>query len=122
MSLSSKELGKKGEELAVELLEEKGYEIIERNYRFSRGEIDVIAKDPKDGFLAFVEVKTRQNLNFGPPEVAITKSKMRQLRKVAELYLYDKSITELDCRFDVITVLLKTKQKPEINHYENAFM
>ena len=122
MSLSSKELGKKGEELAVELLEEKGYEIIERNYRFSRGEIDVIAKDPKDGFLAFVEVKTRQNLNFGPPEVAITKSKMRQLRKVAELYLYDKSITELDCRFDVITVLLKTKQKPEINYYENAFM
>ncbi len=122
MSVTSKELGKKGEELAVELLKSKGYEIIERNYRFSRGEIDVIAKDPKDGYTVFVEVKARQNLNFGPPELAITKSKMKQLRKLAELYLYDKSITELDCRFDVITILFQSKRKPLINHYENAFM
>ena len=122
MSVTSKELGKKGEELAVELLESKGYEIIERNYRFSRGEIDVIAKDPKDGCTVFVEVKARQNLNFGYPELAITKSKMRQLRKMAELYLYDKSISELECRFDVITILFQSKRKPLINHYENAFM
>ena len=122
MSVTSKELGKKGEELAVEFLESKGYEIIERNYRFSRGEIDVIAKDPNDGCTVFVEVKTRQNLNFGPPELAITKSKMKQLRKMAELYLYDKSIAELDCRFDVIAILFQSKRKPIINHYENAFM
>ena len=120
--MDKKELGRIGEELAVELLVSKGYEILERNYHFSHGEIDIIAKDPNDGFTVFVEVKTRQNLEFGEPEYAITKTKQGQIRKMAELYLYDKEITELDCRFDVVAVLYKEKIKSIVNHYENAFL
>ncbi len=122
MSLSNKELGEKGEEIAVKLLMKKNYEILERNYRYSHGEIDIIAKDPSDGYTVFVEVKARQNLEYGEPEYAITKNKQKQIKKMAELYLFDKEILELGCRFDVVTVLLQGKAKPIINHYENAFM
>ena len=122
MHLNKKELGEKGEKLAVDYLIEKGYEIIERNYRYGHGEIDIIARDPEDGYTAFVEVKTRQNLDFGEPEYAITKSKQRQIKKIAELYLYDKEIEELDCRFDVVAIVLGDKNNPSIKHYINAFM
>jgi putative endonuclease len=122
MFLSTKELGKKGEEIAANLLTEKGYEILERNYRYGHGEIDIIAKDPSDGYTVFFEVKARQNLEYGEPEYAITKSKQKQIKKMAELYLFDKEILELGCRFDVVTVLLQGKGKPVVNHYENAFI
>ena len=122
MWLNKKELGEKGEQLAADFLIGIGYEIIERNYRYSHGEIDIIAKDPSDGFTAFVEVKTRQNLYFGEPEYAITKNKQRQIRKMAELYLYDKDIEEMECRFDVIAVLLEEINNPSIKHYVNAFI
>jgi putative endonuclease len=122
MYLNKIELGKKGEEIAVNFLKDEGFEIIEQNYRYGKGEIDIIAKDPSDNYLAFVEVKTRQNLDYGEPEYAITKNKQRQIRKMAELYLYDKEIEELDCRFDVIAILLEDIDKPSIKHYVNAFM
>jgi len=122
MFLSNKELGEKGEAIAGELLTGKGYEILERNYRYGHGEIDIVAKDPSDGYTVFIEVKARQNLEYGEPEYAITKNKQKQIKKIAELYLFDKEIIEMKCRFDVITVLLQGKVKPIINHYENAFM
>jgi putative endonuclease len=121
MNLDKKELAKRGEELAAKILTDKGYEIIERNYRFSHGEIDIIAIDPKDGCTVFVEVKSRQNLEFGEPEYAITKNKQKQIRKLAGLYLYDKEIRELDCRFDVFAILFEDINNPQFNHYENAF-
>ena len=121
MSLTSKEFGKEGEDLAVDLLKSKGYEIIDRNYRFGKGEIDIIALDPETNYTVFVEVKSRKNLEYGEPEYGITKNKIRQLKKMAELYLYDKDIRQLDCRFDVVTVLFRSKIKPLINHYVNAF-
>jgi putative endonuclease len=119
--LDKKELGRIGEELAVQLLISKGYEILERNYHFSHGEIDIIVKDPKDSFTVFVEVKTRQNLEYGEPEYAITRTKQGQIKRMAERYLFDKEITELDCRFDVVAVLYKGRDDSIINHYENAF-
>ena len=122
MWLNKKELGEKGEQLAVNFLIENDFEIIERNYRYGYGEIDIIAKDLSDGITAFIEVKTRQNLDFGEPEYAITKNKQRQIKKMAELYLYDKEFEELDCRFDVIAVLLEDINNPSIKHYVNAFM
>ena len=112
-------IGKIGEDLAANFLIEKGYQIIERNYRFSHGEIDIVAKQNET--LVFVEVKTRNNLEYGEPEYAITKNKQRQVRKMAELYLYDKDISDTDCRIDVITILLKKKTEYKINHIENAF-
>ena len=121
MNLDKKELAKRGEYLAAKILADKGYEIIERNYRFSHGEIDIIAIDPKDGSTVFVEVKSRQNLEYGEPEYAITKNKQKQIRKMAELYLYDKEIKELNCRFDVFAILFADLNNPEVNHYENAF-
>jgi len=122
MSKSTKQFGDEGEEIAVELLKEKGYEIIERNYRYGKGEIDIIAKDPETNFTVFIEVKSRKNLEFGDPVYAVTKNKIKQIKRMAELYLYDKEIDEIDCRFDVITVLLRGKLKPVIEHYVNAFM
>jgi putative endonuclease len=120
--LSKKEIGKKGEELAVAFLKEKGFEILHQNYRYGKGEIDIIVKDPEDGYTVFVEVKTRQNLDYGDPEYAITKNKQKQVKKIAELYFYENEIKELDCRFDVIAILLENINCPLINHYVNAFM
>ena len=122
MNMNKKEIGKKGEELAVEFLTEKGFEILHQNYRYGKGEIDIIAKDPEDGYTVFVEVKTRQNLDYGDPEYAITKNKQKQVKKIAELYFYENEIKELDCRFDVIAILLENINSPVINHYVNAFM
>jgi putative endonuclease len=122
MSKTSKEFGKVGEDLAEKLLRSKNFAIIEKNYRFGKtGELDIIAKDPETNQLVFVEVKTRKNLEFGDPVLAITKNKMAQLKKVANAYLFAKEIREIECRFDVITVLFRGKIKPEIKHYVNAF-
>ena len=119
MTELTKYLGDRGEELAVELLENLNYEIIERNYRFGRGEIDIVAKD--EDVLVFVEVKARKNLEYGHPEYAVTKDKQKQIRRLAEAYLYEKEISNIDCRIDVIAILFKNNLPPEINHIENAF-
>ena len=122
MSKESKDFGKIGEDLAVELLLKKNYQIIERNYNFEKkGEIDIVAKDPETGCLVFVEVKSRMNLNYGEPEYGITKNKIKQVKKIAEIYLYDKEIEDMECRFDVITVLSQKNGKPVLNHYVDAF-
>ena len=122
MTTSTKKSGDEGEEIAAEYIVEKGYEIIDRNYRYGKGEIDIIAKDPETGETVFIEVKSKKNLEFGDPVYSVTKNKIKQIKRMAELYLYDKEIDEIDCRFDVITVLLRGKQKPIIEHYVNAFM
>lgn len=121
MTFATKKTGDEGENFAVELLEAKGYSIIKRNYRYGKGEIDIIAKDPNEEGLVFIEVKSRKNLEFGLPEEAITKNKIKQLKRIAELYLYENDIKEILCRFDVIAVLMLSGQKPEIEHYINAF-
>lgn len=112
-------LGVYGESLASSILNDKGYEIVDRNYRYGHGEIDIIAV--KDDILVFIEVKTRRNTQFGEPEEAITYSKQKQLRKIANAYLYEKNITDMDCRFDVVAILLEEGATPLINHIENAF-
>ena len=122
MSVKTKKVGQEGEDLATEVLISKGYEIIKRNYRFGKGEIDIIANDPGTGYLVFVEVKSRVNLEYGLPEYSITRNKIRQIKKIAELYLYENNIQQIDCRFDVVTILFRPKVKPVINHYINAFM
>lgn len=121
MDINKKEFGDRGEDLAVDILVKKGYELIDRNYRFGKGEIDIIMKDPETGYIVFVEVKSRTSLEFGEPEYAITKRKISQLKKMALAYMYDKNLTELDCRFDVIAILYRKNESPLINHYVNAF-
>ena len=111
--------GDKGENYACDLLVEKGFTIVERNYHYGHGEIDIVAMD--NDVLVFVEVKTRKNLEFGDPIQGVTKSKQRQVRKIAEGYLMEKNISDIDCRFDAIGVLLQGNEAPKINHIENAF-
>lgn len=114
-----KKLGDRGEDIATDFLNSKNYEIIDRNYRFGHGEIDIIAKDKE--VLVFIEVKTRKNLEFGRPELAVTKNKQRQIRKIAEMYLVENKIADVDCRIDVVAIMIKKNLPPEINHIENAF-
>ncbi len=119
MSDSTKTTGKTGEDLAASVLVKKGFKILQRNYRYGKGEIDIVAKD--GNVLVFIEVKTRKNLEYGPPETAVTKNKQRQIRKIAEAYLFEKEIGDTDCRFDVVAIQFLPKINPVINHIINAF-
>ncbi|MFQ5866382.1 MAG: YraN family protein [bacterium] len=95
-------LGKRGENISVEFLKKQGYKIMERNYRCSLGEIDIVAKDKN--VLCFVEVKTRKTKEYGLPEQAIDWHKQKKLAKVALTYLKEKKIYRQDLRFDVVSV------------------
>jgi len=109
--MDHKELGNKGEDIAVRYLEAKGYSIVERNYRFGHGEIDIIARDGDE--IAFVEVKYRRSLKYGYPESSITKNKQRQIRKIAEAYIWEKDIRDTICRMDVIAIVHFPGSKPD---------
>lgn len=110
-------LGKIGEDLATQYLIDKGYQILERNWRAYRKEIDIIAIDGKD--IVFVEVKTRQDDEFGTPEMAVNQRKRAHIYAAASSYYYEHKI-DLDVRFDVIAILYRDG-KPEINHIVDAF-
>lgn len=111
-------LGKKGESIAIDYLRRQGYTILGKNFRFDRAEIDVIAKD-KD-ILVFVEVKTRRSGSLGDPEDAVTMRKRSQLIKAAQGYLYQSSLSDVECRFDVISIK-ESNGKTVISHYKDAF-
>jgi len=109
------EFGKWGEEIACKFLENKGYRIVQRNYRHRKGEIDLICIDGETQ--VFVEVRTRNNEQFAETEESISRYKEELLIDTASHYLESKNI-ELDARFDVIIVI--GKSNPEIRHYEGA--
>lgn len=111
------ELGVKGEILALEFLEKKGYIILEINWRFEKTEIDIIAR--LQHTLIIVEVKTRTGNHFGFPEQAVGAEKQRNLAVATEEYL-ERNNLDMDVRFDVISITMKNEQ-PEIYHIEDAF-
>lgn len=118
--IDRQKLGKNGEDAAAAFLRERGWRILERNFRYGRaGEIDIIARDGE--WTVFVEVKSRRSLACGAPEYAVTPSKQRQLIRLARGYMYLRGAGELLCRFDVITVEYRTGGEHSIHHYENAF-
>ena len=110
--------GKAGEDLAARFLEQQGLKIIKRNYRFERGEIDLIAEEGDE--LVFVEVKARRSTAFGSPEDAVTEEKQEQVHTVAEGYLFEHDIDNRPCRFDVIAIEFRNN-KADIRHIRNAF-
>jgi putative endonuclease len=110
--------GKVGEDLAANFLERKGLKIIKRNYRFERGEIDLIAEEGDE--LVFVEVKARRSSAFGAPEDAVTEEKQKQVHAVADGYLFEYDIDNRPCRFDVVAVEFKNGNA-EIRHIRDAF-
>ena len=96
-------LGKRGEDLACEELERRGYTIVDRRFRTRCGEIDIVARDA--GVLVFVEVKTRSGGNFGTPFESVTWKKRQRLSRMAASYVFLKRIADVPCRFDVIAIL-----------------
>ncbi len=112
------EIGIKGEQLAEEFLLNKGYSILERNWRSGRNEIDIIAF--KDKMLVIAEVKTRSVTMFGYPEEAVTVRKQQHLKACAEAYVLLHP-EYMYVRFDIISVMLKGGAVQEIVHFEEAF-
>ena len=112
------DLGKLGEELAVQYLTDKGYEILERNWHNIHKEVDIIAKDGQ--YLVIVEVKTRQNDEYGEPDLAVTKRKQRMLIAAANAYISRKEL-DMETRFDIISIVVKDSD-PVIEHIEDAFL
>ena len=118
MSGYRQKLGKTGENLAAQFLQRKGYQILERNYRKYRGEIDLIARD--GNCLVFVEVKTARSREFGHPVLKVDRRKREQLGKIAMAYYQEHELEDQESRFDVVTVVFRGG-KAEIEHFENAF-
>ena len=112
------QFGKESESLAARHLKKNGYKILERNYRNTLGEIDIIAKD-KDT-LVFVEVKAKKTDLFGSPKEAVTHKKQIKISKVALLYLNATSQSNAKARFDVVAIL-STKDSTSIEIVKNAF-
>ncbi|WP_452598933.1 YraN family protein [Pontimicrobium sp. MEBiC01747] len=111
------ELGKKGEQLAVDFLLEKGYEIIERNYRFDKAEVDIIAKAKET--LAIIEVKTRSTTDFGNPQDFVKPKQIQRLVKAVDEYVTANGL-DLEVRFDIIAIV-KSNNNYNIEHLKDAF-
>ena len=111
------ELGKKGEQLAVDYLLKNNYVIVERNYRFDKAEVDIIAKQ-KD-ILAIIEVKTRSTSDFGDPQDFVKPKQIQRLVKAVDEYVTENDL-DVEVRFDIIAIV-KNGKSYEIEHLENAF-
>ena len=111
------DFGKEGEQLAEKFLIEKGYKVIARNYRFGKGEIDLICTH--NDMLVFVEVRARKDEEIIRVTDTISKKKKMLLLKTANYFVEEKDI-DLECRFDVITLI--GYGKPKIEHIEEAIV
>jgi len=107
--------GTRGENLAAAFLIKKGFEIVARNYRYRRAEIDLIVR--RDDWTIFVEVKTRSTLRFGQPEEFVDAQQARRIYDAAEEFIYSTN-WQGHIRFDIVSVTLG--QTPEIAHFEDA--
>lgn len=114
---SHNELGKKGEALAADYLVKKGYNIVYRNYRYLKAEIDILAR--KKEFLVVIEVKSRSSGFYVPLEDTITKKKIKLLVMAADHYVTERNL-DVEVRFDIITVI-QNKDSFEIEHLQDAF-
>lgn len=111
------ELGKLGEEMAVDYLKKNGYKILETNWTFQKAEIDILAK--KEGVLAVVEVKTRSSIDFGLPQDFVKPKKIQLLVKAVDAYVNQKNL-DTEVRFDIIAIK-KEDNSFVIEHLIDAF-
>lgn len=119
MLAARQKIGKLGETLACKYLKEKGYKIIDQNYRTRNGEIDIVARE--GDFFVFVEVKTRTNRAFGFPEEAIDEHKQYKLAKTAEHYLAAHRLYEQNYRIDSIGIEIdEQNKKAKIRHEKDV--
>jgi putative endonuclease len=111
-------LGKEGERVAEQYLKNKGYKLVERNYRCSVGELDLIVLDRR--VVVFVEVKTRTGQGFGSPLEAVEFRKQKKMIQAAQYFLSEKKLHQRDARFDVVGISWPGRE-PVVEHIENAF-
>lgn len=116
---SNGSVGDTGESIAVRYLKGQGFKIVECNFRSVCGEIDIVARDGRT--IVFVEVKCRKNENYGPPQLAVTPFKQRQISKAALVWLSRKKLYDAEARFDVVAIVLHEHDLPDIDHIRNAF-
>ncbi len=114
--MNTKKKGDLGEDVAAEILKKTGYEILERNYRYKRSEIDMICL--KDNLLVFVEVKALNSNRFGHPEERVNEYKIQKVMEAAEDYIYAIN-WQNDIRFDILSIDLKNHAN--YLHIEDAF-
>lgn len=117
MTFQRRSLGMWGENVAADYLQKKGMKIIERNFRCRLGEIDIIAR--QGGYLVFIEVRTRSSAICGLPQESITAAKVKKVRRLAQFYLAQKSLANVNVRFDVVAVFCTGDTT--VTHIENAF-
>ena len=118
MSKEGISLGKKGEELAANLLKDSGYKILYRNYKTKLGEIDIVAKDKE--IICFIEVKTRSSDRFGYGSEAVFRTKQRQITKAALSFLKEKRLLDKRARFDVVSLDCSSAE-PKLDLIKDAF-
>ena len=114
------DLGQWGEEIAAAYLQQKGYTIVERDWKSGHRDVDIIALNEKGDTLVFVEVKTRRNTIFTDPIDAVNYQKIRNLQRAANHYIKYHRI-DLEIRFDIITIVGTPVMEPDISHIEDAF-
>lgn len=112
------ELGEKGEQLAVEFLQKKGYRILEKNWRFKKAEVDIIVQ--KKDVLAAVEVKTRTSNYFGNPQDFVNPKKIKLLVEAINEYVISRDL-DVEVRFDIVAII-QNKNTTQIEHLEDAFL
>ncbi len=113
------ELGKRGEELAVNYLQKEGYIILKTNYTFQKAEIDIIAQ--KGGILAVVEVKTRSSIDFGLPQDFVKPKKIQLLVKAIDAFITQQDL-DLDVRFDIIAITTSGKTMTGEHQKDKSFV
>lgn len=114
--MNKRKFGKVGEKIAQDYLKNNGYEIIETNFYTKKGEIDIISQ--KDNCLVFVEIKTRHNLEYGTPAMAVNFTKKMHIKNSTKIYIHMNKLYGCNVRFDVIEVIIKNG-KCKINHIKN---
>lgn len=116
---TTKQTGDAGEEMAVSYLEAKGWMVLDRNYSFQRAEVDIVAYDQT--CIVFVEVKYRTSTRFGRPEEQIDETKIRQIYKASDAWMYERKMEGSPTRFDVVSIVQERAGAPDIEHFEDAF-
>ena len=118
MTKHRQKMGRRGEDLAVRFLTQNQYKVLERNWRYSRSEIDIIASI--DDILVFIEVKTRRSDVFASPEESVDQAKQRKIVDAANRYM-DLHQYEDEIRFDIISIVMHSDYSYTIKHFEDAF-
>lgn len=113
----TRRIGKEGEDICCQYLQDNGYTIVERNFRCKEGEIDIIARDKTEW--VFLEVKTRTNAHYGYPADAITEWKKRKMMKAVKFYLYFHRLEDAYIRIDMIEVHME-KEIGYIHHIKQV--